>query len=125
MRRRLPPSPTLERPAGAPSLLRVEWTRDRVRLRKARVRRGRGLDLIIGFGQLTRRHREAKQATSRSTRSYLCAAPPERGCVARQFKKACWPHIPQRKKYLPSFRSEEHTSELQSLMRISYAVFCL
>src|SRR3546814_8340490 len=26
---------------------------------------------------------------------------------------------------LPSTRSEEHTSELQSLMRISYAVFCL
>src|SRR3546814_3651194 len=26
---------------------------------------------------------------------------------------------------LPSRRSEEHTSELQSLMRISYAVFCL
>src|SRR3546814_2647623 len=25
----------------------------------------------------------------------------------------------------PVFRSEEHTSELQSLMRISYAVFCL
>src|SRR3546814_2350627 len=25
----------------------------------------------------------------------------------------------------PAFRSEEHTSELQSLMRISYAVFCL
>src|SRR3546814_6878760 len=29
------------------------------------------------------------------------------------------PHEPQRP------RSEEHTSELQSLMRISYAVFCL
>src|SRR3546814_7697349 len=28
------------------------------------------------------------------------------------------PHVPLR-------RSEEHTSELQSLMRISYAVFCL
>src|SRR3546814_1789381 len=30
--------------------------------------------------------------------------------------------------FLPDFharRSEEHTSELQSLMRISYAVFCL
>src|SRR3546814_7273026 len=26
---------------------------------------------------------------------------------------------------LKAFRSEEHTSELQSLMRISYAVFCL
>src|SRR3546814_7371636 len=25
----------------------------------------------------------------------------------------------------PEWRSEEHTSELQSLMRISYAVFCL
>src|SRR3546814_6510473 len=27
--------------------------------------------------------------------------------------------------FLTSTRSEEHTSELQSLMRISYAVFCL
>src|SRR3546814_6110197 len=27
--------------------------------------------------------------------------------------------------YLSKQRSEEHTSELQSLMRISYAVFCL
>src|SRR3546814_5436450 len=36
-------------------------------------------------------------------------------CVAKPF-------------YIPSdtmMRSEEHTSELQSLMRISYAVFCL
>src|SRR3546814_4670120 len=29
------------------------------------------------------------------------------------------------KRALQGFRSEEHTSELQSLMRISYAVFCL
>src|SRR3546814_944166 len=27
--------------------------------------------------------------------------------------------------WVPDIRSEEHTSELQSLMRISYAVFCL
>src|SRR3546814_18922775 len=27
--------------------------------------------------------------------------------------------------FTPAARSEEHTSELQSLMRISYAVFCL
>src|SRR3546814_6029208 len=26
---------------------------------------------------------------------------------------------------IPEYRSEEHTSELQSLMRLSYAVFCL
>src|SRR3546814_5063223 len=33
----------------------------------------------------------------------------------------------QARSFLPIFkvRSEEHTSELQSLMRISYAVFCL
>src|SRR3546814_9903981 len=30
-----------------------------------------------------------------------------------------------REKLPEGFRSEEHTSELQSLMRISYAVFCL
>src|SRR3546814_1241326 len=28
-------------------------------------------------------------------------------------------------RHSPNSRSEEHTSELQSLMRISYAVFCL
>src|SRR3546814_2625023 len=31
----------------------------------------------------------------------------------------------QETRSLPHRRSEEHTSELQSLMRISYAVFCL
>src|SRR3546814_2145206 len=31
----------------------------------------------------------------------------------------------QRWRFDPRIRSEEHTSELQSLMRISYAVFCL
>src|SRR3546814_1304626 len=31
----------------------------------------------------------------------------------------------QRNRALAQKRSEEHTSELQSLMRISYAVFCL
>src|SRR3546814_2435272 len=32
---------------------------------------------------------------------------------------------PERRLVRHGFRSEEHTSELQSLMRISYAVFCL
>src|SRR3546814_8843187 len=35
--------------------------------------------------------------------------------VDRTIKSPCW----------RATRSEEHTSELQSLMRISYAVFCL
>src|SRR3546814_7515570 len=35
------------------------------------------------------------------------------------FRHRAW-HVPKSR-----IRSEEHTSELQSLMRISYAVFCL
>src|SRR3546814_7443646 len=35
------------------------------------------------------------------------------------------PHCSFRKSPIALMRSEEHTSELQSLMRISYAVFCL
>src|SRR3546814_2143847 len=34
------------------------------------------------------------------------------------------PEAPLRERFVRA-RSEEHTSELQSLMRISYAVFCL
>src|SRR3546814_7260697 len=41
--------------------------------------------------------------------------------LATQFKYAF--HGMQRRRLLD--RSEEHTSELQSLMRLSYAVFCL
>src|SRR3546814_1271707 len=33
--------------------------------------------------------------------------------------------VSRKTKQLIAVRSEEHTSELQSLMRISYAVFCL
>src|SRR3546814_4714134 len=33
--------------------------------------------------------------------------------------------VVERELSIPPTRSEEHTSELQSLMRISYAVFCL
>src|SRR3546814_9915419 len=44
--------------------------------------------------------------------------------------KDCWPHSPAviaacKAAIEKLIRSEEHTSELQSLMRISYAVFCL
>src|SRR3546814_1316410 len=35
------------------------------------------------------------------------------------------PDVRHQRRDRPVVRSEEHTSELQSLMRISYAVFCL
>src|SRR3546814_9277303 len=34
-------------------------------------------------------------------------------------------HLAHLRRHITLVRSEEHTSELQSLMRISYAVFCL
>src|SRR3546814_6962361 len=50
-----------------------------------------------------------------------------RCCIARRRQHGA-PHY-QRQPHIRIFgggiRSEEHTSELQSLMRISYAVFCL
>src|SRR3546814_9545672 len=41
------------------------------------------------------------------------------------FVRRYWPDQPDRSGAICSNRSEEHTSELQSLMHISYAVFCL
>src|SRR3546814_5287884 len=45
--------------------------------------------------------------------------------VARRHARACRPLRCRQHQARQVRRSEEHTSELQSLMRISYAVFCL
>src|SRR3546814_8456089 len=50
----------------------------------------------------------------------MCVRRPMRPCPTRW--RGCDGRIAH---IAPSARSEEHTSELQSLMRISYAVFCL
>src|SRR3546814_7541895 len=42
-------------------------------------------------------------------------------CASVQLNSSNWILVPE----AIAKRSEEHTSELQSLMRISYAVFCL
>src|SRR3546814_10170202 len=42
-----------------------------------------------------------------------------------QAQHAPWPRCRRYHHHAAQGRSEEHTSELQSLMRISYAVFCL
>src|SRR3546814_5763563 len=52
-----------------------------------------------------------------------------RAARRRRLERAARRHPPQRQGRAAAARihdrSEEHTSELQSLMRISYAVFCL
>src|SRR3546814_2339102 len=51
------------------------------------------------------------------------ASPPERSRNMPPSRRNRWSITKQASR--PHCRSEEHTSELQSLMRISYAVFCL
>src|SRR3546814_5215054 len=46
-------------------------------------------------------------------------------CNERKKLSYCLWTGPAHQDFKRRFRSEEHTSELQSLMRISYAVFCL
>src|SRR3546814_3150157 len=50
-------------------------------------------------------------------------------CASRSYEHSLSGHdqtlVRWRRGFEPTHRSEEHTSELQSLMRISYAVFCL
>src|SRR3546814_5771231 len=54
-------------------------------------------------------------------RSPACRCGGERLRGARRAGNGRWLH----RRHGGRLRSEEHTSELQSLMRISYAVFCL
>src|SRR3546814_7628075 len=82
---------------------------------------------------------ESMRALTPSLRVRMSAATPERPVV--NMKSTSWlgaatsnPAVPSGNSSSPavtaatsmgSSRSEAHTSELQSLMRISYAVFCL
>src|SRR3546814_10827654 len=49
----------------------------------------------------------------------------ERSPGSKQTPEMVQPFVSQTFAHAATTRSEEHTSELQSLMRISYAVFCL
>src|SRR3546814_7363384 len=62
--------------------------------------------LVIGYAELSY---NAKILNNSTFEPFLYF-----GCAAALYFAICYP-----------MRSEEHTSELQSLMRISYAVFCL
>src|SRR3546814_9850819 len=75
--------------------------------------------------------RSVRRATVRESRSNRSCShpPPRRRCaqraVAHREYRRVRESIHRRLQNLRANRSEEHTSELQSLMRISYAVFIL
>src|SRR3546814_6888823 len=72
--------------------------------------------------------RLASSSARRASTEYVCASVSERLRPAALVEtcelelELVWRRKPSR---VLDQRSEEHTSELQSLMRISYAVFCL
>src|SRR3546814_10633946 len=72
-------------------------------------------DTLFPYTTLFRSKRASSAAKSAQKRS---ASSPVPGSARSSTKRA-------RRESTERPRSEEHTSELQSLMRISYAVFCL
>src|SRR3546814_2295814 len=72
-----------------------------------------GSGLRLPTGQSVRRPHHVRSIRRADQCRNPCGGPHRRPPEIR------WPALPGRP------RSEEHTSELQSLMRISYAVFCL
>src|SRR3546814_7016579 len=83
-------------------------------------------------GFCARRTRGQARAAQRRAAIFRCDT--VAGAFGRMLAGGCWRDLPERfgpyqtakrRYYRWIARSEEHTSELQSLMRISYAVFCL
>src|SRR3546814_7854614 len=84
----------------------------------ADVRLTRDRPLILGAGEGERGPAQPYAATGRRRQpAYVRSRPRSAATTMTTFARSKVPST------MP--RSEEHTSELQSLMRISYAVFCL
>src|SRR3546814_7659335 len=78
-----------------------------------------------GYGQLCRHPDLARNSRSGCLSSLLLSARNIRIKNRRGFSRFLYQTFDFAYQSRISRRSEEHTSELQSLMRISYAVFCL
>src|SRR3546814_19262798 len=88
-------------------------------------------DTLFPYTTLFRSHdaRRSEEGTRRYVRRLESARDAEAGEAFRDCRaQAAAAHPARRPAQIAAVgdpRSEEHTSELQSLMRISYAVFCL
>src|SRR3546814_9646419 len=88
----------------------------------------RGLERRIGYGRqdLSRRRVPRLSAVSGQTVPCLLRQGVQRRCDrCLEQAEAAFAGVGNLGSHRIRDRSEEHTSELQSLMRISYAVFCL
>src|SRR3546814_4677274 len=85
-------------------------------------------DTLFPYTTLFRSEGFRKPRSPHGLRRLLRSAPNPmaRGLTDDKVSARPMPRVhPSSKRIKYSKRSEEHTSELQSLMRISYAVFCL
>src|SRR3546814_1096712 len=106
--------------AGRAGTLRDACVR---RAEKSEAARAIRMPAGVGAGDVQRAGRAGASASSASGARHARRA----ATVAALGRGAGCVHAGQRGGgvWRAGFRSEEHTSELQSLMRISYAVFCL
>src|SRR3546814_2809388 len=92
--------------------------------------RALGAGRLLGAGWRRSQAGERRDGTAIALR-HACRRYPDRGGDADQRSRRfradhhLWRDTAIADRARPRRRSEEHTSELQSLMRISYAVFCL
>src|SRR3546814_4234539 len=93
-----------------------------------------GLAALPASGSAAWSMRRCSSGSGRPSRAAQASTPSSWRCrsscisaVGRSLRSATTEPLPWRVAITParSSRSEEHTSELQSLMRISYSVFCL
>src|SRR3546814_3484731 len=87
----------------------------------ARLARDRGVAVLLVTGQCPDDAGEIALACLNKPHSPAALI----GALRAIETMICKNKAPRKVAGLQTYRSEEHTSELQSLMRISYAVFCL
>src|SRR3546814_7788981 len=103
---------------------------------KLRRGRSRTVPAFFGFGTAgfgsTSRDAGGIGGGPAPTRTRMTATPRNKSMIQKLYdwtmEKSAHPHAEYwlaLVSFIEASRSEEHTSELQSLMRISYAVFCL
>src|SRR3546814_3929497 len=83
---------------------------------------GQQLCIVVGGGNIFRGLAAAAKGFDRASADYMGMLATVMNALAMQ---NALEKIGVDTRVLSAIRSEEHTSELQSLMRISYAVFCL
>src|SRR3546814_8478020 len=87
-------------------------------LRRIEIRRGCQQRTVDGSRMVARPMRDRDHATAMGNQDHRRGDADQRGIQRRDLRRTA-------QTFEFAERSEEHTSELQSLMRISYAVFCL